>query len=108
MANHAAQVVSRTGITPVYSAAASGDSCDTGETVILLVKNGGGSSITVTLEAQTGEGGLELENLVVTVPASTEMAIGPIIPSLFADPGTGHADITYSATTSVTVGCLQV
>lgn len=108
MANHAAQVISRAGVVPAYSAAANGDSCDTGDTVVLHVKNGSGSSINVTLAAQGGEGGLNLEDLVVAVPANTEKVIGPIVASLFGDPGTGNADIAYSALTTVTVACLSL
>lgn len=108
MANHAAQGVTRAGIVPAYTAAANGDTCDCGDTTVLFVKNAAGAPINVTIAATAGQGGLELEDLVVAVAAGTTRAIGPIVASLFADHSTGKASVAYSDLVTITVACLSV
>jgi hypothetical protein len=108
MAVLAIQQVAQTGLAPVYSAAAAGgDSMETGERNYLHVKNGGGASITVTVNSQrTCDQGFD-HDLTVVVPATTgERVIGPIT-DRFKDPTTGRALITYTAVTTVTVGAFR-
>ena len=95
------------------SAAAGGDQfANPRGTALLYVKNGGGSSINVTLTAQIttrpADGAypsMTVANNVVAVAAGAEKVIGPI-PSAFND-GNGNVQVTYSAVTSVTVGVVQ-
>lgn len=79
---------------------------------LLVVNNGGGGSINVTIAAQTtarsGDGffpAQTLGNNVVAVPAGAQRVIGPI-PAAFNDVN-GKAQITYSGVTSVTVYGIQ-
>lgn len=96
------------------AAAAGGDQfANPRGTVVLYVKNGGGSSINVTVTAQAttrpADGPfptMTLANQVVAVPAAGERLIGPI-PSAFND-GNGNVQLTYSGVTSVTVLPLNV
>lgn len=73
----------------------------------LVVTNGSGGSINVTLVAQTtsinvpGAGPITIGNIVVAVPAGATKIIGPFAPA-YVD-ATGYAHVTYSAVTSVTV-----
>lgn len=90
------------GTTITYGAAAGG-----GDTIgyqpngVLRVKNGGGSSVTVTIvtpgNTQYGQADPDVP---VAVAAGTEKAIGPFPAALAVD---GVISVTYSGTTSVTV-----
>lgn len=73
----------------------------------LIVSNGSGGSINVTLDARVtsinvpGAGAITISDIVVAVPAGATRLIGPIAPA-YVD-STGYAHITYSSATSVTV-----
>ena len=102
------QPIVKTGLTPALTApTADGDVIDTGR-VFLRVDNGGGASITVTVQTPVQVDGLDLSELIVTVPASGTKLIGPLSPSTFgrlvgtADAGRAYVD--YSSVTSVTRG----
>jgi hypothetical protein len=91
-----------------FQAAAAGDTAQTGQGVALLVKNGSGSAVTVTL-AYPGkyDGDQTVTGRAHTVPATTgEFAIP--LRDVYKDPSTGVASITYSATTTVTVCVVQL
>lgn len=108
MATLPMQVVSIGGLSPNYGAAAAGDKVKPGDRTWIVVKNGGGSPVTVTLDA-TGlaPGGLPPTDPTVSVPASGERWIGPIIPDAYR--GTdGLCAISYSATASVTVAAVRI
>lgn len=112
MAALTTQNILQTGITPTFvSASVGGDTCNTGRNVHLVVKNGGGSPITVTIGTypDTTSYGATIPDLVVSVPASGEKWIGPFYPdSMFQNPSTGTVGIAYSAVTSVTVGVFNI
>ena len=55
------------------------------------------------------DGDIALSNLVVAVPAGAERMIGPFPPQAFnALDGSGLADVTWSATASVTFAPLKL
>jgi hypothetical protein len=91
---------------PSYvAAAAGGDTVKAGDNVRLIVRNGGGSSINVTIPrypATDAEGVAETA-LVVAVPAGGERWIGPLYGTRYTNPATGNVEVAYSAVTSVTV-----
>ncbi|WP_431935799.1 hypothetical protein [Micromonospora sp. RP3T] len=96
------------GVALALTQAAAGDTAKVGAHRALVVNNGGGASITVTIavpgKTATGE---DMPDNAVTVAAGALMAI-PLLP-LYADPEANRqAVITYSATTSVTRGVLQL
>lgn len=108
MATLPTQVVSITGLAPNYGAAAAGDKVTPSDRTFLVVKNGSASPVTVTLDA-TGlaPGGLPPTDPTVSVPASGERWIGPIIPDAYR--GTdGLCAVSYSATATVTVAAVRV
>lgn len=115
MAAMTIQTIPPTGIVPTYaSVTASADTIATGgdERVMLHVKNGGGSSINVTIPAVNtsarvpGVGDITVANKVVAVPAGSEKIIGPFS-AAYRD-GDGLVSPTYSATTSVTAAALKL
>lgn len=111
MATLATQPITRAGLAPALTAAAGGgDKFTPGKTTILMVKNGGGSAVTVTVATPaTNPIGLPIDDVVVSVAAGATELIGPFPSQYFRDPAdTGLAHITYSAVTSVTVGALEV
>lgn len=75
---------------------------------ILLVKNGSGGSINVTVVIPGNDAyGQPRPDVVIAVAAAAEKAIGPF-PQDVVDPATGSILVTYSAVTSVTVAMLSV
>lgn len=102
------QTASVSGITPADAAANSDGSKfpNDGQT-FLLITNGGGSSITVTVAATITIDGLTVSNLVVTVGAGAKKLIGPFDPGVFND-SAGNVSVTFSAVTSVTVTVVSV
>jgi hypothetical protein len=96
---------------PVYSAAsAGGDTCMPADNTRLVVKNGSGAPINVTISSfpNTNEWGATIADLVVAVPAAGERWIGPFRGPAHADPVTGLVSISYSSATTVTVGLVAV
>jgi hypothetical protein len=111
VATLATQRVTRAGVKPTYANAASGgDKFHPGGRVFLHVKNGAGSSVTVTV-ATPGEvvEDVAITDLAVAVPAGEEKMIGPLPGSYFGDPSdSGLAAVTYSSATSVTIAVFEV
>lgn len=108
----AAQDVLSTGLAPVYSAAnVDGHSIANSGKEILVVKNGGGTSINVTVQTAALVSGLAVADQVVSVPAGGERMIGRLSTSAFnraasdTDPNTVYVD--FSAITSVTVALIR-
>lgn len=90
------------GTTIAYGAAtAGGDTIGVTPNGVLRVRNGGGSSITVTVvtPGNTRYGQAD-PDIPVAVAAGTEKAIGPFAPELATD---GIISVTYSGVTTVTV-----
>ena len=102
-----------TAIVPTYagvslgatSAAGGGDKFVNTGSELLYIKNGGGSTITLTLDAQT-VAGLTITGPTVSVAAGAEKIVGPFDPRYFTD-SSGFLNLSYSAVTSVTVAVIQ-
>lgn len=99
------QQVVRTGLNPVLSEpTADGDIVDCGR-VALYVVNGSGSPITVTVTATAAQDGLDVVDLVVSVPAAGTRLIGPLPARTFGQAydsaDAGRAYVNYSAQTDV-------
>jgi hypothetical protein len=106
------QVVPNVGVdvsTAMVPATAS-DTAACGAGTFLLVKNASGAPITVTV-ATPGQvdGRLAIaDSTSPSIALTTGLGVIPLISSLYADPTTGLATITYSATSSVTVAVVRV
>lgn len=107
MALVATQSVVVAGTAPTFATPASGETVRVGAHLTLIVRNASGSSITVTITPPgTLETGSAYPAKVYTVPATTGEQWIPLL-QVFADPTTGVATLTYSATTSVTRAVVQ-
>lgn len=98
-------VVSGAVYTPV-AAAAGGDVFPNDGNTRLLVTNGGGSSINVTVTPQNTVNGLSLSAVVVAVGAGVSKIIGPFPPQYFNN-ASNQVVLTYSGVTSVTVAVIN-
>jgi len=110
MATLATQTITRAGVAAAYTAAAGGgDKLTPDQYTFLHVKNGGGSSITVTIVTpRDALPNVAVADVAVSVPNGGERMIGPFPAEHFAGLTDGLADITYSGVTSVTVGAFRV
>ncbi|MFP5515467.1 MAG: hypothetical protein ACLGJC_20575 [Alphaproteobacteria bacterium] len=115
MAQLTAQNTSETGAALTYSPASStGDSFTNTGAEVAHVKNGGGSSIIVTVKSRNttpdvpGYGPVSKPDRTITVPAGSDRLIGPFPPKAFNEAATGRVSLTFSSTTSVTAAVIAV
>lgn len=107
MATVATQQISLAGLAATYSAAsAGGDEFTPGDGVFLHVKNGSGGAVTVTVVTPGTVVGQAIADVANSVAAGGEEFLGPFPAQHFAG-ADGKADITWSATTSVTFAVLK-
>lgn len=109
MATLAIQSLGYSGTAPTYGAAAGGgDKADpSGDRTFVHVKNGGGSSINVTITSYgTGPRGAASADRVIAVANGTDKMI-PLYADLNTNPSDGLASVAYSAVTSVTVAAIR-
>lgn len=100
----ATSVPTLTATAPAYTAPSLSDTAAVG--TVLIVKNGSGASITVTLASpKTLETGDAYPAKVFTVGAGGEAWI-PVL-KVYANPSTQLAAITYSSVTSVTAAVVS-
>lgn len=114
MANYPIQQVTfLSGLVPAYGAVtANGDSFFNDGKTILVVKNGSGSSVTVTIKAlrtqfldsQLGE--VAFADQTYTVAASGERWIGPFKDAIYSNGGA--VIVAYSSATSVTAAAISL
>lgn len=109
MAKLTTQYISSTGMAPTFAAAAAGgDTFANNGNVILYIKNGGTTAITVTVDSiEKCSHGFD-HNIEVSIPATSERMIGPFDAARFNNKATGLTSITYSAVATVTVAVLQL
>jgi len=107
--------ITNLGIAPptAVAAAGGGDNFTPDDRTFLIVKNAGGSPVTVTVVTpKTDPGGHAIADDVVSVPATTgERWIGPFPAEYYADPANtvpGNCGVTYSGVTSVTVAVVSL
>jgi hypothetical protein len=95
-------------VVTMAAASAGGDKVDANEDTALLVTNGGGSSINVTVAVPGNtEFGQPEPDVVIAVAAGATKLIGPL-PVKLEDATDRLVHITYSAVTSVTIAALTV
>jgi len=108
MATLTVQDVTQSGVVPAFVAAAGGgdEFANDGQTM-LVVKNDGSGSVTVTVSSQKlcDEG--FTHDLSVTVAAGAEKWIGPLPVTRFND-ANSKVQVAYSDATDVTVGAFQL
>lgn len=108
MATVATQSIDTDGLAAAYSAASpGGDKYVPGENTFLHIKNGSVSSIVATLVTPgTKDGTLAIADRAITVPAGEDRFVAAPT-DLYRNPADGFADITWSATTTVTFAVVR-
>lgn len=113
MATLSPQTLAEDGITPTLAAAsAGGDQFENTSAEIVVVKNASGAGITVTAHAQNttkdvpGYGTMTKANGGGAVAAGATAYFGPFPTKAFNN-ASGRISLSYSSTTSVTVGVLR-
>ena len=116
MAAITVQTVNKSGVAANLVAASGGGDTfvnDASELTLLMVRNGGGSSINVTIAVvpsnvnTTSYGQLSVSSTVVAVAAGATVVIGPFRQILYNN-SSGLVSVTYSNVTSVTVAALKI
>lgn len=103
------QNISRSGVTPAYTAVAASDTFLPDAQTFIHVKNGGGSPDSAVFAVAAGDPpGLTITDVTVSVTNAQERMIGPFPANFFADPTTGLCTVTHSFTTSVTSGVFKL
>ena len=102
------QQIVRTGLEETYAAvdAANGNDFANDGRMFLLVKNGAGAPITVTIATPTTVDGNAVADLAVVVTNAEQRMIGPFPPNLYNTDGKVQVD--YSSGTSVTAAVLRL
>lgn len=90
------------------AASAGGDTFLNDGNTLLSVKNGGGSSITVTVNSVAPCSQGFDHDLVVSLAAGSEITFPKLDPYRFNDLSTGLVSVTYSAVTSLTVAAVRL
>lgn len=106
MALYTTQSITDNGVTATYGAVTSSDTFVPGLHTFLHVKNGGASSITVTLPIPITVDGQAVTSRTATIGAGLDMMFA--IPATVYSTSGGTGTVTYSATTSVTAAVLIV
>jgi hypothetical protein len=110
MALLTAQTLGYAGTLPTLSAVNSSDTFAPNDRQFLWVKNTNASTRDITIvTTQTGVGGQAVADVTVTIAATTgEEMIATFPASKFADPATGLATVSYTATAGVTAALVEV
>lgn len=108
MATLTTQQIAQAGIAPTYAAVGASDKFTPGDNVFLHFKNTNAATRTPTVDSKVPSNYGTDVDVTVVVPATTgDVMIGPFPAQRFA--GTdGLADISYSATTNLTVAVLRL
>lgn len=108
----ATQSITRTGVTPTYTAVTASDTFTPGNQTFIHVKNAGASPDTcavVVPAAVVPLPGMTLSNVSVSVTNAQERMIGPFPVQFFGDSSIGGvATVTHSFITSVTSGVFNL
>jgi hypothetical protein len=74
---------------------------------VLVIKNGGGSGITLTVVTPVTVDGLAVADLTATIGAGETRMVGPFPPGTYSD-ASNNVNLSYSAVTSVNVAVVKV
>ena len=86
------------------AAAGGGDTFTNDGRTVLVIKNGGGAGITLTVVTTITIDGLAVTDLTATIGAGATRAVGPFPTAWYSE----TVSLTYSGVTSVTVQPLRV
>ncbi len=109
MATLTVQTIVVTGLTEsLVAAAGGGDEFVNADDVFIIITNGSGGSITLTIETPAIiEGDLAIAERTISIGAGATKLIGPFDKGVYND-SAGKVQLTYSGVTSLTVGVFQI
>ena len=107
MGSYTVQEVVRAGVVPTENAVAASDTFSNDGHTILIVTNGSGGTLVVTLVTQGTVDGQAVADRTVSIATGVKKAIGPFIRSVYND-SDGKVTAQYDATTSVTAAALKI
>lgn len=92
------------------AAAGGGDTFVNNGQEVLVIRNAGGSPITLTVATPALIDGLAVSDLTASIGAGATRMVGPFPPAWYNDTGLagGSVALTYSGVTSVTVAVVKV
>lgn len=97
------------GLVPSYGAANASDTFPPDDRTFIYVKNTNAATRTITVTTPATVSGLAIADPGPTIAATTgELIMGPFPASIYADPTTGLATVTPSATAGVTIACVRL
>lgn len=97
------------GLVPSFAAAAASDTFVPGDRTFLYVKNTNAATRTIAVATPAVVGGLAIADPAPTIAATTgELIMGPFPSQLYADPVTGLATVTPSASAGVTYAVVNI
>lgn len=98
-----------TGVTPTFVAAIADGHMWLGRgNEFIVVKNGSGASMNVTVQAPGKWKGIDLTDQVIAVGAGSEEWIGPFPQGVFSQGADGKVYVDYSLETSVTIAVVRL
>jgi hypothetical protein len=89
------------------SAAGGGDVFPNTGSEVVVIKNGSGSPITLTVVTPATVDGLAVADLTASIGAGETRMVGPFPTAVYSD-GSGNVSLTYSAVTTVTLAVVKV
>jgi len=107
MAAYTVQRVLRAGVTPTENAVSASDTFQNSGKTILLVENGSGGELTVTVVTPSTVDGLAVSDRTVTVANGAKKVIGPFPVNVYND-SDNNVTVNFSATSSVTCMALRI
>lgn len=107
MAAYTVQTATRNGVEPTENAVAASDTFVNDGRTILVVDNGSGSELTVTITTPGTVDGLAIADKTVTVAIGDKAVIGPFPPAIYNN-SDGVVTVAFNETTSVTAMCIRV
>lgn len=97
------------GLVPTFGAANASDTFVPTDRTFIYVKNTNAATRTITITTPGTLRGLAVADPNPTIAATTgELIMGPFPADLYADPNTGFATVTPSATAGVTLAVVQL
>lgn len=92
------------------AASGGGDTFPTTGKECLVIKNGGGAGITLTVATPVTVDGLPVSELTATIGAGETRILGPFPPAWYSTDGNPGSNValSYSSVTSVTVAVVQL
>ena len=107
MGTYTVQKVTRDGVVPTENAVAASDTFKNDGKTILLVTNGSGFTLAVTIVTPGTVDGLAIGDRVVDIADGTQEALGPFQRNIYND-SDGEVTVNYDAITSVTAAVLKI